>query len=117
MRVFCLNDIAFFYYNVCITTQRRTTTDISFFLLRFLVRWYVTYCYCMGVVVLGSDPTFVVRIHTFLSTPFFTTPLSCLLRNLVLLSVVVFCLCTTKFFCADFLAHKFFWFSQNFFVP
>ena len=90
MRVFCLNDIMFFYTNVCITTQRRTTTDISFLLLRFLVRWYVTCCCCMVVVVLRPTPLSLCQSTLFLSTPF-------LLHHLVLTT-----LCSTTE-CSSFL--------------
>ena len=61
-------------------------------------------------------PAFSLLTHAFLYIHFFTTPLSCLLRTLVLLSVVILCLCTTKFVCADFLSHKFFCVGEILFV-
>ena len=40
----------------------------------------------------ATHPAFSLHKHTFLSTHFFTTTLSFVLRNLVLLSVVALCL-------------------------
>ena len=47
----------------------------------------------------ATRPAFSLPKHTFLSTHFFTTTLSFVLRNLVLLSVVALCLVWARFVC------------------
>jgi len=76
MRVFCINDIAFFYHNVCITTQRRSTTDISFFVTNVFSAIVYDLLLLYGGCGVATHPTFFLRIHTFFVDTFFTTPFS-----------------------------------------
>ena len=89
MRFFCLNDIAFFYYNGWKTNERRIARS-SFVVTNDCSSDSMGNTVNVGVELVATQPVFVPPLHIFFIDNSFPTQCSFLLLNVVLSFVVNF---------------------------